>query len=333
MRRLSLARLFAAASLLVALAGSAHWLLPVGREALALLMAQDDAARLADLRLDKALTAERANREIEEALAGGDVELAASFIELADARALPVPPELRARVQAASSSTADAMRGASAFGRGFVTGEAEDLAGLAGATAGDLTVWGDVRDLGRQAGNYLRGDTVDPLMVGLAGAGVAATAATYAAFGAPLTMRAGLSLAKGARRVGALSLRLGDQLIALLRSGRKARAVAAVADLGRVGEKAGMRATFAGLRHADDVTDVARLRRLSDAKGGQTLAVLKTLGRGALVLGELSTKLAFWVIAAALNLLGLVAAFNNFVVALLRPLWRRRGRRLKALPA
>ncbi|GAB4067467.1 hypothetical protein GCM10028812_20840 [Ancylobacter sonchi] len=331
MRRLNLARLLAAVSLLFALAGSAHWLLPLGREAFALLMARDDAARLADLRLDKALTAERANREIDEALAHDDAELAASFLELADARALPVPAERRARVLAASSDAATALREAGAFGRGFVTGTAEDLPGLAGATAADLTVWGDIRDLGRQAGNYLRGDAVDPLMTGFAGVGLVATAATYAAFGAPLTLRAGLSLAKGARRAGALGLRLGDDLVGLLRSGRKARAIAAIGDIGRAGERAGMRATLAGLRHADDVTDVARLRRLSEAKGGQTLAVLKTLGRGALVLGEVAAKLAFWVVAAALNLLGLVASLNSTVVALLRPLWR--GGRAGLLPA
>nr|WP_246548368.1 hypothetical protein [Ancylobacter oerskovii] len=328
MRRPNLARVLAAASLLLALAGSAHWLLPLGREAFALLMARDDAARLADLRLDAELTAGRANREIDEALANDDAELAASFLELADSRALPVPADRRARVLAAAS--AGTVRQAAAFGRGFVTGEADDLAGLAGATAGDLTVWGDVRDLGRQAGHYLRDEPIDPLMTGLAGAGIAATAATYAAFGTPLTLRAGLSLAKGARRVGAVGLRLGDDLAGLLRSGRHARAIAAVADIGRAGEKAGVRATLAGLRHADDVTDVARLRRLSEAKGGQTLAVLKTLGRGALVLGEIAARLAFWVIAAAANFLGLVAGINNMMVALCRPLWRRRdGRRLQ----
>lgn len=323
MRRFPFARLLAAASLLIALAGSAHWLLPLGREAFALLMARDDAARLADLRLDRELTAERAAREIEEALATKDAELAASFLELADARSLPVAAELRARVLAASSAVAGAAQGAGAFGRGFFTGEADDLAGLAGAAAGDLTVWGDLRDLGRQARHYLGGEPVDPLMVGLAGAGVAATAATYAAFGTPLTLRAGLSLAKGARRAGALGVRLGDDLLQLMRSGRKARAMAAVADIGRIGGKAGVRATFAGLRHTEDAGDVAKLRRLADARGGQTLAVVKTLGRGALVLGEIATRLAFWVIAAALNLLGLVAALNSFAVAMVRPLWRR----------
>ena len=322
MRRRRLSRLIAAASLLLALAGSAHWLLPLGREAFALLMAREDAARLADLRLDSELTAERANSEIAEALAKGDAELAASFLELADARALPVPLDMRARVVASSSAAAEAARGASAFGKGFLTGEVEDLSSMAGTMAADLTLWGDVRDLGGQAGSYFRGEGVDPLLTGLAVAGVGATAATWALAGTPITIRAGLSLAKGARRVGALGLRLGDDLLHLLNSGRKARAMVAVADIGRVGQKAGMRATLAGLRHADDAGDVAKLRRLADAKGGQTLAVLKTLGRGALSLGEMAAKLAFWVVAGALNLIGLIAAFNGFVVAMVRPLWR-----------
>lgn len=321
--RPTLSRLFATFSLLLALADSAHWLLPLGRESLALLMAPNDAARIADLRLDQQLTPDRITQEIEAALSQDDAELAASFLELADARGLPVSATLRAHTLAASSMAAQAARQAGAFGRGFVTGEAADLPSLAGVATGDLMVWGDIRDLGREAGHWLKGEEVDPLMVGLAGAGIGATAATYAAFGAPVTLRAGLSLMKAGRRTGALGIRLGNDLVRLMRSGKEARAFASVADLAKSGEKAGMRATLAGLRHADDAGDVARLRRLSEAKGGQTLAIVKTLGRGAIALGELATTLAFWVIAGALNLLGLVASLNSFLVAMTRPLWRR----------
>ncbi|HSI39288.1 MAG TPA: hypothetical protein VLA00_01935 [Xanthobacteraceae bacterium] len=321
-------RLFAALSLLIAVAGAAHWVVPAGRGALAMLLAQEDPARLADLQLDAALDATRVAAEIEAALAADDAELAASFVALADARGLGVVPAQRARVAVESQPAAQALRGAGHFGRGLVTGQADDAASLAGATLGDLTVWGDVRDAGRQAWRWAKGEEVDRLMLGLSAAGIAATGATYAAFGAPLTLRAGLSLAKGARRTGALGVRLADDLAALVARGGTRGALRFAGDLGTVQSKAGTRATLAGLRHIDTAADSARLRRLADVKGGQTLAILKTLGRGALFVTEVLAKLAFWVLAAAFNLIGLIASLNATVVALVRPLWRGGAGRL-----
>lgn len=326
-------RSLAAAGFLLAFAGAAHWVVPMGREALALVTARDDAAGIADLQLAGVLTPERVAREVDAALAEGDGEMAASFVELAQARGIPVSAERRARAALANAPGATFVRGAGRFGQGFLTGEAEDLAGLAGATAGDLTVWGDVRDLGREAWHWASGEPVDRLMVNLAGAGIVATGATYAAFGTPLTLRAGLSVLKGARRAGVMGGRLAGHLATTLKGGSKAAAARLVSDLGTAGTRAGTRATFAGLRHVDDAAGAARLRRLAEVKGGQTLAVVKTLGRGALFVTEAMAKLAFWVMAAVLNLFGLVSSFNAMVVATLRPLWKKKPRRSLFLPA
>lgn len=326
-------RFFAAAGFLLAFAGAAHWVVPAGRQAFALVMAQDDAARLADLQLDGVLTPERTAAEIDAALAENDGELAASFIELADARGVPVSAERRARVALANAPGASLARGAGSFGQGFVTGQGEDLAGLAGAAAGDLTVWGDVRDLGREAVHWVRGEPVDHFMVNLAGIGIVATGATYAAFGAPLTLRAGISVLKGARRAGVVGGRFAGSIAAAMRGGARAQLASLAGDLGTASAKAGTRATFAGLRHVDDVAGAARLRVLAQAQGGRTLAIVKTLGRGALFLTEALAKLAFWVVAAVLNLFGLVSSFNAMVVAMLRPMWKKKRSRPALLPA
>ncbi|WAC26037.1 hypothetical protein [Ancylobacter sp. SL191] len=313
-------RLFAAAAFLLAFAGAAHWVLPAGKYYYTLILAQDDAARLADLQLAGVLDAGRVEAEIATALDRDDTELATSFLELADSRHLPVSEELRARVAASGGAVPRAARD---FGLGLVTGEVDSQASLAGSIAGDLTVWGDVRDLGRQAIHWARGEPVDEFMVALAGAGIVATGATYVAFGAPLTLRAGLSVVKGARRAGALGGRFAAHLIDAARSGRKVQAAGALVDVGRASTKAGTRATLAGLTHVDDAAGAARLARLAEVKGGKTLAIVKVLGRGALFLTEAVATLAFWVIAALVNLIGLISSFNAFVVALLRPLWKR----------
>lgn len=313
-------RLLAAIAFLAAFAGAAHWVVPMGKYYYTIIAAQDDAARLADLQLGGVLNAARVDAEIRAALADDDGELAQSFLELADSRQVPVDDKLRAQVALAGGAL---PRTARDFGLGLVTGQVDSQASLAGSIAGDLTVWGDVRDLGRQGFNWLKGEPVDEVMVALAGAGIVATGATYAAFGAPLTVRAGLSIVKGARRAGVLGGRFAAHLLDAARSGRKVQAASAVVDLGRASSKAGTRAAFAGLSHVDDAAGAARLARLADVKGGKTLAILKVLGRGALFVTEAMAKLAFWVIAAIVNLIGLISSFNAFVVALVRPLWKR----------
>src|SRR4029079_6813716 len=81
----------------------------------------------------------------------------------------------------------------------------KDATGLAGSALGDLFVFGDVRDAVREGGRYVSGEAYDPLILGLAGAGIAITAGTYATAGAAVPARLGLSALKVARRTGQLS--------------------------------------------------------------------------------------------------------------------------------
>ena len=67
---------------------------------------------------------------------------------------------------------------------------------------------------------------------------------------------------------------------------RAGEMVAVVKDVGRVGEKAGARAALDVLKVAEGPEDVARAARLAATKGGQTRAIIKLLGRGALVLAS-----------------------------------------------
>ncbi len=68
---------------------------------------------------------------------------------------------------------------ASRFATGFVTGNADDVASLSGTVAGDLFVFGDIRDVVREGKHLAMGEDTDHLMLGLATAGLAVTAATY----------------------------------------------------------------------------------------------------------------------------------------------------------
>ncbi|TCT05552.1 hypothetical protein [Aquabacter spiritensis] len=343
-------RLVAVLALAGCLAGLAPWALPALRDGFHLVLGREDPATLADLEL-ASRTPEDAAREISAALAAGDPDLAASAQEWADARGLELAPELRARVAAEQTDAAIALRGARSFGSGFVTGAPDDLPGLAGAAAGDLTVWGDLRDAAREGWHYAQGEEVDTLLLGLSAAGLALTAGTYATLGGGAPARMGLSLVKAAKRTGRLSAAFGAylgrlvreslDLGALRRAGGSfdpaalkgvvrpqgvARIGALMSDLGTVQAKAGTRAALAGLAVVEDGADVRRLAKLSEKKGGQTLFVLRALGRGALAITGALLSFVWWGFGAVVWLVWLIAAFNGVCVALARLCWRRPGR-------
>jgi hypothetical protein len=324
-----LARLAITLSLGVAalLALAAGVSLPHGTQSARLLAAADDPVRLSDLALGKTFDAAVAAREIEQALAAGDTELARSFIDLAAERGVAVPPELIAKTESAERDGATASSRVASFARGFFTGKPEDAASAAGMLAGDLFVFGDVRDIVRESWHGLRGEEVDTLVLGLAGAGIAVTAGMYASAALAAPARAGVSVVKAAKRGG----HIGLPLMRLIKMETREGLVQFVRNLGRVQSRTGMRGALDALRIAEHPKDAAKLATLAAAKGGKTRAIVKVLGRGAILLTTSAFTLASWIFWALFNLLALCAALKRAVERITRRnCERRRMRRLKA---
>ncbi len=184
------------------------------------------------------------------------------------------------------------------------------------------------------------------------------TAATYVSVGGVAPLRAGLTLVKDARKVG----RLGEGLTEW--AGRSAREVvdtsmlqnavssAAVTrptqtvsaigaafraekagalvrlakDVGRVSEKAGARGALDTLKIAEGPEDVARAARLAETSGGKTRAILKLLGRGALLLAAGAFNLSLWVFGAIFALFSFLASIKAMTERLTQS-WIDRGKR------
>jgi hypothetical protein len=337
---------------------------PHAWDAYATLAAQDDPAELSDLQLNSALRNDAGliGQSIEAALAEGDPDLAASFAELARDRNIPLGDELARRVSDAVAERNSTSQVAKRFATGLVTGNADDVASLSGTVAGDLFVFGDIRDVVREGKNLAMGEDTDHLVLGLAAAGLAVTAATYVSAGGALPLRAGLTLVKDARKVGRLGsglthwagrsarevvdtpllqqavasgsvLRPGQTMTAIKAAFRAEKAGALVRlakDVGRVGEKAGIRAAQDTLKIAESPKDVARAARLAESRGGQTRAILKVLGRGALLLATGAFNLTLWLFGALLMLFGLLSSIKATTERLtLAYLRRKKARRLR----
>jgi hypothetical protein len=325
-----LAALFACATLV---------LVPRGIDAGWLMANQDDPVGLSDRALDKVFNATVARSEIETALAAGDADLAQSFLDLAHERGVAVAPELTQRVAAANATTAQMKRAAGSFARGLVSGEPDDLVGFAGTALGDLFVFGDVRDALREGTRLASGQAADELILGLSCVGLAVTAGTYASLGGGAPARVGLSVFKAARKTGRIGPHLAEwtgrslrEIVdgaALRRASltnpvfavRAARdavklnkvdgLVRFVGDVGRVQSKAGTRAALDGIKLVERPRDMTRIAKLAEKKGSQTRAILKLLGRGAIMLTVGLLNLTWWMFWALFALFGFVSSLKR----------------------
>ena len=338
---------------------------PHAREAGEIFAMQDDPAVLSDLQIDSALRNNQAlvAENVEAALATSDADLANSFVALAHEKNVAMTDDASRRVADAVADENSSSHFAKRFATGLVTGSADDLASLSGTVAGDLFVIGDVRDVVRETKHLAMGEETDRLVLGLAAAGLAVTAATYVTVGGMGPVRAGLTVVKDARKVGRLGeglarwagrsareivdapvleqavasssvLRPIDSASAIRAAFRAEKAGALVRlakDVGRVGEKAGMRAAQDTLKIAESPKDVARAARLAEQKGGQTRAIIKILGRGALLLATGAFNLAMWLFWALLALFGLLSSIKSATERATQAwLDRKKARRLRA---
>ena len=336
-------------------------IVPRGIEAESVLAIENDPPKIVDYGLGQAVNATVIRREIESALSVNDADLAKSFVDLAQDRGIIVDPPLVEKVNAAVVEANSTTHMAETFAHGFVTGEPDDVVGLAGTALGDFFVFGDVRDAVREGSRLASGENADELVLGLACIGLAITAGTYASFGAGTPARIGVSVAKAARKTGRMSAGITDWIGRSLREvidwSMLKRAIAGasltepalavraareavkvdkagglmqlVRNVGRVQNKAGTQAALDGLKIAENPREMARVAQLAEKQGSKTRAILKLLGRGAIALSLTTLNLSLWILGAIVTLLGFVVSCKGAVE---RMTWRRlQKRKLRAL--
>ncbi len=304
--------------------------------------ASDDPVALADARLDRALTPARYTAALDAALAAGDDDLARSFVALGQSRGLSATAAQQARLDSLQAEGGETT--AAAFAEGFLHGARDSGAAATGALAGDISGYGDLRDLWSEADKARRGERVDEVTVGLATAGLALSAVTWSSIGALLPARSGLTILKRARLSGRLAAPLvtstraavagaldREALAAGFSAAAKldlvaARAAAARvlrpgalaglrtlgADAATIYRRAGAKGLEATLAVAENAGEVGKAARLAVAKGGATRAILATLGRGALVFAGFTAAAVEAVFVFLGSLFGLAALAQRF---------------------
>ncbi|MCF2906566.1 hypothetical protein L0666_16350 [Octadecabacter sp. CECT 8868] len=166
----------------------------------------------------------------------------------------------------------------------------------------ELTPAGDVNALRRAGLDYVAGDAIDRLDVGLAVVGLGATGAVIATGGTSYTVKAGTSVLRMARRLGTLSPELTTRLTGLIgdavywdRMGDLAALRMSPADmvnnvklgelteiggsLRRVADYTSVAETVSLVRHVDNAQEAAQLARVTDALGPKTRGAFEVLGK------------------------------------------------------
>ncbi len=297
--------------------------------------------------LDRSLTSDSATRAISDALSRGEADEAGAVLRLADGRGVAVSDNLRARVVAAEETAA----GWSACLACAVDPDAcPDLTRVAACNLPlELTPVGDLNAVRRALVDYVAGDEIDRVDLSLGVVGLAATAAVLGSGGSSVTVKAGATALRVARRAGAVSGAFMDDITVLatraLRLDRAGevisggarfedliepvaagRLAAAAADVGRLTDKMPLGDAFALLKRADGTEDLARIVRVADTAGPETRGAFALLGTSRVLrLTHRVSDLALFTLAAIAAFLGQVSAFALWLLRRLVPRPARRA--------
>jgi len=147
-----------------------------------------------------------------EAIADGRQDDAEMYVEIAAYMDRPLSQQTQDAIAESQTTTAVVLRNTGNFFEGFITGEGSDNAAFAGAVTSDLTVIGDIRDIGGEGSKLVAGEEYSEIVLGLSVVGLAVTAGTVASAGGGLPARVGVSLLKVAKKAGTMTRSFAREL-------------------------------------------------------------------------------------------------------------------------
>ncbi len=348
-----LARLVVTALLVLSLtlSGWSLWRLAQDPLLRPMIEAQGDAlAAAVDRAVARAATSERVAARLGELLEDSPRNWIAidAVEEVAVARAVPLPPDLLRRIDSAHEED-DGWLGIA--GRCAICAWDAGQCSLSQVFACHgpvaMTPIGDGLGIGRAGVAWATGSEIDQIDLALSAVGLGATALVLASGGSSLTLKAGASILKMARRMALLSPRLAGFILDAARQGIRwdrvadldslraparlirpevMRPLAALAsDMGRIESSLGATRTLHLLRFVDTPGDARRLANLAEASGPKLLGAAELLGKSRLFRAGL--RLADEAAALIIGLLGLAATLASALAGLVQGMALRRIRK------
>jgi len=180
--------------------------------------------------------------------------------------------ELEAQIEEEQS---DPIRRIVKFFKGFISGEGESIEEVTASVLSDMTFYGDVRDLTKQAYYKLADKDPDPVVAALAALGLATELFDVVDW-APAVMKA-------VRKAGTLTDSFADWLLRVSRKSLEAGKLEpaldlALGDLKTLREKQGIQRTISLFRHAEGPEDLKSIARFTEAAPDSAYLVIKNGG-------------------------------------------------------
>lgn len=295
--------------------------------------------------MQRDVTAADIEQQVQQAIQQDNPEDARMYLALADTFGYQLSGDYEAQLAALENPLNSTLRQTGRFIDGFLDGEADSGAGVAGAITADFTVVGDVRDLKEQYDLYAQGQDVSELIVTLAGVGVGLTAATVVSAGSAAPVKSGVSALKIAGRSGKLTPKLQKMLLrqgrsvfdypSFLRSVKSEQTIdgvrraavraynpQAISALGETAQQVNnvrrstsTLDTIQLLRYVENADDLRRLENVSGRYGGLTRGIMRLVGKGAIgtvrVLRH-ATELFVSLVAGVVSLLATLLSVGSF---------------------
>lgn len=294
------------------------------------------------------------SRRIDKALDESSYDDAAMYAEIAGWLEVPLDPDTQLRLDAEETLSRRMTRNTGSFIQGFVTGEGGDTPAFMGAMASDLTVVGDVRDIGSEGAKLARGEDYSRMILGLSVVGLAVTTATVATGGGGLPARIGVSLLKVARKTGSITANFARDVTRVLQEAvnfeklrgtlrsvdltdtaatrraiveytdtiSMARVTPILDDVAALEKATGPADTVRIMKYVNSTDDLARVTKMSGTLGTKTRGVIELTGKTSLRAFKTAWNLVLmalewiWAIVAGIGTL--------FATALGRRVVRRR---------
>ena len=254
--------------------------------------------------LDRALgrfaTREQVTARLEETLAADAADEAIAILRLAEARQIDIPPDIRQRVNAAEAANTG---WSTCLSCAISTENCPDLTRVAACNLPvELTPIGDAKAITGALVDYLAGREIDRIDLTLGIVGLGSTVAVIASGGTSLTVKAGATALRIARKSGAISRGLMDEVTTLaagalrldragevltgaakadvlLDAANAARLTGIANDMGRLSTALPAGDALAMLRYAEDAETLTRIARVAEVAGTETRGAFAVLGK------------------------------------------------------
>ncbi len=158
-----------------------------------------------DIALQEVATKNYLDQKIIDAIHDNQIDDAVMYQDLAEYLGVILNQETLDLIAKNNDILSKSWRNIKKFGNGFFSGEADDMAGLSGSIASDMTLYGDFRDLAKEGNNFVHNQPYDQVVFGMAAIGVGLSASQLFSFGTTTPAKVGASIVKAAKKMGKLS--------------------------------------------------------------------------------------------------------------------------------